>query len=128
MKNRSERIERLMSLALILSLSLMMLSFSSRAFGAMEISKVDPSSGGVGTQVQITANQTTADGEYNIFFDNQLVANGTAIANDVVANFSVPQTYAGTHALRLMDQATGENATGVFFVTTSSSSVLSPRR
>lgn len=119
MKNRSERIEQLMSLALILSLSLMMLSFSSRAFGAMGISKVDPSSGGVGTQVQITANQTTANGEYKLFFDDQLVANGTAFANDVVANFSVPQTYAGTHALRLMDQTTGENATGVFFVTTS---------
>ena len=85
----------------------------------MGISIVDPSSGGVGTQVQITANLTTANGEYSIFFDDQFVANGTAFANDVVANFSVPQTYAGTHDLRLMDQTTGENATGVFFVTTS---------
>jgi hypothetical protein len=119
MKNRSERIERLVSLALILSLSLMMLSFSSRAFGETSISTVEPSSGGVGTQVQITANLTTTNGEYSVFFDNELVANGTAFANEVVANFSVPQTYAGTHDIRLMDETTSENDTGVFFVTTS---------
>jgi hypothetical protein len=66
----------------------------------------------------VTANTSTVNGTYNIFFDSQIVASGTAAGYDVIANFSVPQTYAGSHVVKVTDLGTGENATNSFIVTT----------
>ena len=118
MRNLHERSLQFMSLSLIISLSLIAFSFLPQVSAAMTISKLEPAAGPVGTLVSVTANLTTADGNYSVFFDGQVVASGTASGQDVAANFSVPQTYAGSHEVNVTDLTTNENSTRGFVVTT----------
>jgi len=79
---------------------------------------MSPSFGNVGTRVGLSANITTIGGQYEVRFDEQLVANGTATDNLVTASFTVPQATAGSHVVMVKDLVSGENVTGTFTVTT----------
>jgi hypothetical protein len=125
MKNRLKRTQQFACLILILTSGLVALSLSPRAAAAMTVS-VDPSTGNVGTLVAVTGNVTTAAGAYEVRFDEQLMANGSAPMNIVSASFTVPQAVAGTHVIRLTDVSTGDNVTGTFNVTTSYSVNIQP--
>lgn len=118
MRTSHEKILQFMFLTLIVSLSLIAFSFLPQVSAAMAISKLEPAAGPVGTLVSVTANLTTANGNYSVFFDGQVVASGTALGQDVAANFSVPQTYAGNHQVNVTDLTTNENGTSSFTVTT----------
>lgn len=118
MRNLLKGSERLISLALMLSLVLVAFSLVPHVSAAMTIT-LNPIFGNVGTQVQVTANLTTSNGAYDILFENVIVSSGTAIGNDVTTNFTVPQTAAGTHTVMITDlNMTGENATTTFTVYT----------
>ncbi|MGA3191548.1 MAG: hypothetical protein ABSD73_03430 [Candidatus Bathyarchaeia archaeon] len=90
----------------------------------MSILGVNPNTGNVGTLVAVTANVTTANGNYDVYFDQDLRASGTANASSVSATFIVPQTTAGDHNVTVIDVATHDNATATFTVTTSYSLVI----
>jgi hypothetical protein len=109
---------------LILTSGLITLSFLPKTVGAMAILGVSPAAGNVGTPVVVTANVTTANGNYTVYFDQNLVASGTASANSVNATFIVPESAAGNHTVTVFDVATGNNATATFTVTTSYSLVI----
>jgi hypothetical protein len=85
----------------------------------MAISSMVPSSGIVGTSVQLLSNLTTANGTYEIRFDDFLVHTGKAEANGVIATFTVPEAAAGSHTIKVVDVATGENASSLFSVSMS---------
>ena len=84
-----------------------------------EITLITPVSGNVGTNVQLMANLTTADGGFEIRFDEDLLASGNATGNIVNASFTVPQSTAGNHTVKITDVATRENGTKTFAVSTS---------
>jgi hypothetical protein len=109
---------------LILASGLITLSFLPKTVAAMAILGVSPAAGNVGTPVVVTANVTTANGNYTVYFDQNLVASGTASGNSVNATFIVPESAAGNHNVTVFDVATGNNATAIFTVTTSYSLVI----
>ena len=124
MKTRLKTIERLTCLILILTSGLITLSLLPKAVAETSILGMNPNTGNVGTLVAITANVTTANGNYEVYFDQDLTASGTSSANSVNATFIVPQTTAGNHNVTVMDVATHDNATATFTVTTSYSLVI----
>lgn len=124
MKRSHERIRQFACLVLILTASLATFSFLPKATATMATPKINPSIGNVGTLVLVTGNITIITGQYEIRFDEQLVANGTAILYDVSASFTVPQSVSGSHSITLTDVETRENVTGTFTVTPSYSVTL----
>jgi len=123
MKARLKTIERLTCLVLILTSGLIILSLLPKAVAGMSMG-MNPNTGNVGTLVAITANATTANGKYEVYFGQDLTASGTSSANSVNATFIVPQTTAGNHTVTVMDVATRDNATATFTVTTLYSLVI----
>jgi hypothetical protein len=124
LKTRLRTVQLLACMILILTSGLITLSFLPKTVAAMAILGVSPTAGNVGTSVVVTANVTTANGNYTVYFDQNLVASGTASANSVNATFIVPQSVAGNHTVTVFDVATGNNATATFTVTTSYSLVI----
>jgi hypothetical protein len=125
MRTRLKTIERMTCLVLILTSGLITLSILPKAVAGTSILGVNPSIGNVGTLVAVTANVTTANGSYDVYFDQDLIAGGTANASSVSATFVVPQTAAGSnHNVTVIDIATHDNATATFTVTTSYSLVI----
>lgn len=119
MKTRLKRIGQLTCLMLILTSSLLVLSLLPRAVATLTISGLVPSFGSVGTRVGLSANITTIGGQYEVRFDEELVANGTAAPDNLITtSFTVPQATASSHVIMVKDLATGENATSTFTVTT----------
>jgi hypothetical protein len=118
-KTGLRRIEQLTCLILMLTSVFVSLLLLPKAVAVTSILGVSPSSGNVGTLVVISANLTTANGKYEVYFDTNLTASGTASVNSVNATFIVPQAKAGGHNVIVTDVATGENATETFNVTTS---------
>jgi hypothetical protein len=90
----------------------------------MAILGVSPISGKVGTVVVVTANVTTANGNYTVYFDQTLVTSGIASANSVNATFIVPEAHEGPHNVTVVDVATSNNATASFTVVQSYSLVI----
>jgi hypothetical protein len=119
MRTRLKTVERLTCLFLMLTSVLVTLLLMPSVVAKMSVLGVKPSSGSVGTLVTITANVTTANGTYEVYFDQSLTASGTASGNNVNATFTVPETTAGNHTVSVTDVTTGDNATGTFNVTTS---------
>jgi len=97
----------------------MAISFVPQAVAATSISSLNPTSASVGTQVQLLANITTANAGYEVRFDDNVLASGNATGTDVDVNFTVPQTTAGVHNVKIVDVTTGDNATQLFAVLTS---------
>jgi hypothetical protein len=117
-KITSRRVRQSAFLFLILAYTLTTLSLLPFVRATMAISSITPSSGNVGTQVQMAANLTTTGGRYEVRFDSDVVATGNATENSVSTSFTVPETIAGNHTVKIVDLATGENATSDFNVTT----------
>jgi hypothetical protein len=113
------RIKRSTFLFLILTSFAMSFLMMPRAAATVAIISLQPASGTVGTQVQLTGNVTNAGDAYEIRFDDNALTTGNASANYVNASFTVPQATTGDHTVRLTDLATSENATATFTVTTS---------
>jgi hypothetical protein len=117
MERPLRNIKQLMSLMIIVSMCLVATSFLPSVSAAMAIT-MTPTTGVVGTVVQVTANVTTNGGSYTIFFDNLTVANGTADGYSALTNFTVPYSPVGSRTVRIVDGSTGDNATASFFITT----------
>src|SRR4030042_648267 len=105
-------------LFLLLAAVMMPLSFLPDVGAAMSVSALNPSSGNVGTSVQVLSNLTTANGTYQVLFDDSIVANGTASDTSVNASFVVPETFGGNHTATVVDVTTRDNASRTFTVTT----------
>lgn len=108
-------------LFLLLAAVMMPLSFLPDVGAAMNVSALNPSSGNVGTSVQVLSNLTTANGTYQVLFDTSIVASGNASDTSVNASFVVPETFGGNHTATVVDMTTGDNASRTFTVTTSHS-------
>ena len=106
-------------LFLLLAAVMMPLSFLPDVGAAMSVSALNPSSGNVGTSVQVLSNLTTANGPYQVLFDDSIVAIGNASDTSVNASFVVPETFGGNHTATVVDVTTGGNASRTFTVTTS---------
>lgn len=78
-----------------------------------------PAEGTVGTTVNLVGNITTANGAFQVLWDNAvLVSNETAVGNSVNVSFSVPPSTLGNHTVMLLDVAKKENQTTSFSVLT----------
>lgn len=106
-------------LMLILSLTVTLFYFIPRAKAITAIVSLDPSSAKVGASVQLNGTISTANGTFTIKFDGDTVASGTAEGYLVNKTFSVPNTFAGSHNVTLLDDSAGENYTSTFTVLTS---------
>lgn len=128
MKLPCRKAESLACLLLVLTSVFVAISFLPQAKGASAVISMLPTNGYVGTVVQFVANISTANGTYQILWDNYaLTANASATGNSVNASFAVPFTTSGDHNVTIVDWANGENATTIFTVYTSYSiQVLQP--
>lgn len=86
------------------------------------IQNVTPSSGAVGTQVNVQGSIDTANSSYQVLFGSQIVQNG--IANESAAvntTFTVPNVAAGIYNITLQDVTSNQIATKPFTVTAAAS-------
>lgn len=112
------RVKQLTCLFLMSTSMLLGFSFLPRARAGMTIFSISPANGNVGTQVQLTANLTTANGGYNITFEGVVQAVGRASGNDVNASFIVPEAVVGNRTVAVVDLEANESVIGVFTVST----------
>jgi len=75
-------------------------------------------SGYVAETVQVNGTIDTVNGEYNIFFDEELVVNGTASQNAVNTTFLIPHRHKGSYTIRLYDVKANNSASKDFTVET----------
>ena len=104
---------------LILTFIIITISFLPKAKAETKILSIDPFSGNVETEVQLSANVTTVNGTYEIWFDENFLTSGNAAENDVNVSFTVPHAPAGSHNVTIIDVDAGENDTATFTVLTS---------
>jgi hypothetical protein len=114
-----KKIKSLPFLLLILTSALLSISFLHEVRAETKVISINPSSGYVGTSVQLTANITTVNGTYLVQFDGENVTSGLATENNVNASFIVLHAPEGGHNVTIIDTATGENNTTTFTVLTS---------
>ncbi|MBX5327918.1 MAG: hypothetical protein QHH18_01830 [Candidatus Bathyarchaeota archaeon] len=119
MQSWVRKAKSLIVLMLILSLTGTFFYFVPRAKAVTAIASLDPSSAKIGASVQLNGTITTANGTFTIKFDEDTVASGKAEGYLVNATFSVPNTFAGSHNVTLLDDSAGENYTSTFTVLTS---------
>ena len=119
MKLRLRKIKPLTFLLLILTSTIMTLSFLSGVKAETKIISINPSSGNVGATVQLIANITTVDGQYKIMFDENERLSGNATGNNVTVPFTVPHASEGVHNVTIIDTMAGEDDTTTFTVLTS---------
>lgn len=110
------RIRQLTFLFLLLTSFAVGLLMVPRVMAAMKISELTPTSGQVGTQVQLIGNVTNLGDPYEIRFDEVVLLSGNASGSIVDVPFIVPQAVAGNHTARLVDLTSLENATATFTV------------
>jgi len=113
------KIETLAILLIILTSTMVTLSFLPEIKAETRIVFINPYEGNVGSTVQLNANVTTENGEYVIRFDGETIASGNATGIDVDATFTVPFASAGSHEVMIIDVNAGENGTTAFTVLTS---------
>ena len=84
----------------------------------VKITSITPSTkrGKVGETVRVIGTINATDGWFQIWFNNTLVANGTASGNNVNASFTVPALPGGNHTLTLWDRTKNINATDWFII------------
>ncbi|MDH5460487.1 MAG: hypothetical protein OEW71_05590, partial [Candidatus Bathyarchaeota archaeon] len=92
-----KKIKPLTSLLLILTSVVMTFSLLPAVKAQTVITSISPISGHVGTNVTLTANITTPDGQYQILFDENEVLSENATGNNVTVSFTVPHTFEGVH-------------------------------
>lgn len=113
------KIKPLAILVIILTSTMITLSFLPETKAETKIIFINPPEGKVGATVQLNANVTTENGEYVIRFDGETITSGNATGIDVDATFTVPSTSAGSHEVMIIDVNAGENDTAAFTVLTS---------
>ena len=113
------KIKPLAILLVILTSTIITLSFLPETKAETKILSINPLEGKVGETVQLRANITTEKGEYMIRFDGETIASGNATGIDVAATFTVPSASAGSHEVMIIDVNAGENDTTAFTVLTS---------
>jgi len=118
MNLHQEKTRQLTCIALILTTIFTALYYMPKASASMAIITIDPQTAKVGTLVSVTANVTTNNGTYAIFFDDLFISNGTAAGQYAITNITVPDAKFGAHYITIKDVATGENATKLFSVST----------
>ncbi|MGB9684054.1 MAG: hypothetical protein ACPL1Z_03875 [Candidatus Bathyarchaeales archaeon] len=74
--------------------------------------------GKVGELIRLAGTINTTDGEYKIWFENNLITTNTSIGNSVNYSFLVPQLPNGNYTITLMDVAANVNATTWFYIET----------
>jgi uncharacterized membrane protein (DUF106 family) len=84
---------------------------------ATNIEAVNPTSGLVGSQVNVKGTIPTLNGSYSIHFGDQLVISDTAAENSVDVNFTVPDFAAGTYNITLQDTMLSQTADHSFTIT-----------
>ncbi|MEM2937368.1 MAG: hypothetical protein QXJ63_02325 [Candidatus Bathyarchaeia archaeon] len=109
-----------------LTLTLLILAYTTTALLSLhcvraetKIISLNPTSGHVGTTVQIIANISTENGQYKLRFGQIELQGGNAVGNGVNTSFTVPHTLQGTYDVAVIDVETGESATATFTVLTS---------
>ncbi|MGB9853351.1 MAG: carboxypeptidase-like regulatory domain-containing protein [Candidatus Bathyarchaeales archaeon] len=107
-----------LTLLILVSATMTFLSLSN-VKAETQIISLTPSSGYVGTTVQIIANLTTENGQYRLKFDQIELPSGNAVGNKVNASFSVPHKPQGSYNVTIIDVKTGESSTTTFTVLTS---------
>jgi len=113
------KIKPLTILLIILTSTMITLSFLPEIKAETKILSIYPDEGKVGATVQLRANISTADREYIIHFDGRNVASGNATGINVDTLFTVPSASAGSHNVMIIDVNAGENDTAAFMVLTS---------
>jgi len=118
-KRLFKKIKSLTFLLLILTSALLSISFLHQVRAETKIISITPSSGYVGTNVQLSANITTVNGPYIVQFDGETVTSGNATENKVDVSFPVPPASEGDHNVTVVDVEKVENDTTTFTVLTS---------
>jgi len=113
------KIKPLAILLLILTSTMITLSFLPETKAETNIISITPHEGNVGTTVQLRANITTVDGQYKIMFDENERLSGNATGNNVTVPFTVPHASEGVHNVTIIDTIAGEDDTTTFTVLTS---------
>jgi hypothetical protein len=72
--------------------------------------------GVVGQKVNLQGTIDTTNGEYQIWFDEKLVANNTSDGHYVNANFTIPQLPGGDYTITMRDVSKNINATYAFSI------------
>jgi len=114
-------------LKLTLLLSIIVLSVFTASFLFMPVSFAQPKItyfspdthvGKVGETIKIKGLILTENGEYKVFFDEELVYSGIADGNNVEASFEVPNRVANNYTVKLQDVTRNENVSTWFSVET----------
>jgi len=114
---------------LLLTLTSIITTFSFLPGVKAEITiSIRPTEGYVGTNVTLTANITTPDGQYKILFDETELLSGNAIGTNVSTSIIIPPAPAGSHNITIVDveSEAKENATATFKVLTAYLLKISP--
>jgi hypothetical protein len=111
-----KRIKSLAFLLLILTSTVMTLSFLSAVRAYTTITSMSPTSGNVGTNVTLIANITTPSGQCQVLFDGVQLLSENASGSNLTASFIVPHTFGGAHNVTVVDVEAKENNTAVFTV------------
>jgi len=119
-KTSFKKLQQFTLLFLIFTTVTLTVSILPHASAGMVVYQVSPSSGPVGTIALVSANVTTTNGTYSIYFDDRYLTNGTALVNTNSAdsNITIPDAASGAHIIKIVDKGTGDNATSTFTVTT----------
>ncbi|MCW4031652.1 MAG: carboxypeptidase-like regulatory domain-containing protein [Candidatus Bathyarchaeota archaeon] len=105
-------------LLILLSVSLLAIPFL-KVLGQLGVNiyLVNPEKDGVvGQTVNLQGTIDTANGEYQIWFDNELVANHTSEGYHVNANFTIPQLPGGDYTIIMRDVSKNVNASHAFSI------------
>ena len=85
------------------------------AASPIAISSISPSNGYVGDQVRVIGT-IDVNGTYKIFFDGELVTNGTASPQKAVnTTFLIPHRFKGDHAVTIHDVSANTTSAPVYF-------------
>ena len=107
-------------LLLIISFSVLVpFSFLQNVQAEIIIVSMTPSTGNVGTSVQLSANISTVDGTFLIQFDGENITSGVASGNIANVSFSIPHALQGAHNVTIVDTTNQETNSTIFDVTTS---------
>jgi len=108
-----------MVLLLIITFAEATLSFLGPVKAETKIMYVLPTSGIVGSTVQIIANISTPNGQYKIMLGENEILSRNAQENNATVLITIPHASEGPHNLTLFDVSAGENDTEIFTVLTS---------
>jgi hypothetical protein len=117
-KQSLKKIKLIAFLFLITSI-MMPFSFLRSVKAQTKVISVTPTSATVGTLVNLKANVSTPGDQYNVKFDNNVVATRNATGFDVNTTFNIPDAIAGNHTISIISLATNETAGTTFTVLTS---------